>query len=91
MMDSPKDKAKAKAGLAALRSSNVEIRTPTSPQVHAKIMVVDAEKLFLGSQNVEDAPAEERRELGIIFTDPFVREQVSTVFERDWGYAPVAR
>jgi cardiolipin synthase len=91
LMDKPSGKQKAQAGLAAMRSSSIDVRSPQGPRVHAKLMIVDGERVFMGSQNVEDAPGEMRRELGMIFAEPSITDQVSSVFERDWGGAPSIR
>jgi phosphatidylserine/phosphatidylglycerophosphate/cardiolipin synthase-like enzyme len=91
-MDKPSVKQKAQAGIAALlRTGGLEVRIPQGPRVHAKLMIVDGARVFLGGQNVEDAPGEFRRELDIIFAAPEITEQVSSVFERDWASAPPAR
>src|SRR5207248_11169164 len=70
---------------SAVGGDKVEVRAPRKPISHAKAMVVDGERVFLGSENVEDAPKLRRRELGIIFADPTIAARLTSVFERDWA------
>jgi phosphatidylserine/phosphatidylglycerophosphate/cardiolipin synthase-like enzyme len=66
------------------RGHRFDFRTPDQPRIHAKVMIADGTDVFLGSENVEDSPGERRRELGIIFADPSISAQLSSVFEQDW-------
>jgi phosphatidylserine/phosphatidylglycerophosphate/cardiolipin synthase-like enzyme len=71
--------------LQAVRSGQLQVHIPRSPRVHAKVLLVDGATLFLGSENVQDAPRERRRELGMIFEEPTIAERIQATFERDWA------
>jgi phosphatidylserine/phosphatidylglycerophosphate/cardiolipin synthase-like enzyme len=71
--------------LQAIRSGQLQVHIPRSPRVHAKVLLADGETLFLGSENVQDAPRERRRELGVIFDEPTIAERIQATFERDWA------
>jgi phosphatidylserine/phosphatidylglycerophosphate/cardiolipin synthase-like enzyme len=87
----PKDRAAAKLD-DVLRGGNFELEIPRAPKVHAKVIIVDGTRVFLGSENVEDSPKERRREVGMIFEDGTITSRLLAVFERDWADAgPVSR
>lgn len=80
----PKDRT-LESLLQAERSGALEIRIPRRPRVHAKVMIVDGASVFLGSENVQDAPRAGRRELGITFQSPDLETAIAAVFEKDWA------
>jgi cardiolipin synthase len=69
----------------SLRGVPMQVRVSNGPRVHAKVMVIDGSKVFLGSENIEDNTGEQRREIGIIFDDPGIAGQIMQVFNQDWG------
>jgi cardiolipin synthase len=79
----PKDRTVIKLD-DLLRDGNFDLEVPRTPRVHAKIMIVDGTQVFLGSENVEDAPKERRREVGMIFQDGSILSRLQGVFDRDW-------
>jgi phosphatidylserine/phosphatidylglycerophosphate/cardiolipin synthase-like enzyme len=82
-------KERSTIGFAELtRGGKFDIRTPPRPRVHAALMIVDGNNVFLGSENIDDSPAEQRRGLGIMFAEPSIAARLSTVFEQDWQSSP---
>ena len=71
--------------MQAIRSGHLQVRIPTSPRVHAKVMLVDGTSVFLGSENVQDASRERRRELGAVFQEPSIAARIQDTFDRDWS------
>jgi phosphatidylserine/phosphatidylglycerophosphate/cardiolipin synthase-like enzyme len=69
----------------AIRRRQIEVRVPRDLGIHAKMMLVDGATVYLGSENVEDAVGERRRELGVIFGDAAVAGRLREVFEGDWA------
>ena len=61
-------------------------------RVHAKLLIVDAERALVGSMNIDRSAFDLRRELGITVDDPAVVARLKAVFEEDWAqshpYAP---
>ena len=54
------------------------------PYLHGKIIIVDNEKMFLGSQNLTKNSLENNREVGIILTTaPEIIARISALFEKD--------
>ena len=79
--------------LAALAKGSVEARAMPSPSTasvpyeHAKMMIADGTKAFIGSINFSTASTTNARELGIFFDDPGAIAMISRAFEDDWSNA----
>lgn len=54
------------------------------PYMHAKMIVVDDKKAYVGSVNYSDGSMDLNRELGIIFTDQNIITQLNNQFASDW-------
>ncbi len=59
--------------------------------IHAKVIVADGTRAFVGSQNFSDASLNYNRELGIITTDPALVRPLVTTLESDFGGATAFR
>ncbi|MGA7420666.1 MAG: phospholipase D-like domain-containing protein [Acidimicrobiales bacterium] len=57
--------------------------------VHAKMIWVDGQRVFLGSENLSTASLAWNRELGLISTDPAIVRATEQTFERDAAEAPI--
>jgi phosphatidylserine/phosphatidylglycerophosphate/cardiolipin synthase-like enzyme len=79
--------------LAQLRAGGVNARampappSPDLPYMHAKMMLADGDKAFIGSVNFSTASTTDARELGIFFQDPSSIKMISDAFETDWSKA----
>jgi phosphatidylserine/phosphatidylglycerophosphate/cardiolipin synthase-like enzyme len=79
--------------LATLAQGGVEARampapsTATIPYEHAKMMLADGARAFVGSVNFSTASTTNARELGIFFDDPGAIAMISRAFEQDWAHA----
>jgi cardiolipin synthase A/B len=51
---------------------------------HGKIVLVDGERVYLGTQNLDGPAFDLRRELGLIVQEPAVVHGIVDVFEADW-------
>ncbi|HMG36352.1 MAG TPA: phospholipase D-like domain-containing protein [Blastocatellia bacterium] len=67
--------------------SNFQIRTLARFRLHAKCIVVDNTRFFVGSQNLRSQSLDERREVGIIVEDEATSRKISRVFDEDWEKA----
>jgi phosphatidylserine/phosphatidylglycerophosphate/cardiolipin synthase-like enzyme len=80
--------------LDALDKAGAQIRTyaqTASLYIHAKVIVADASKAFLGSENFSSASLTKNRELGIILSDAGVIESLQTTLASDFaGGTPFA-
>lgn len=55
------------------------------PYIHAKMIVVDNEQFYIGSQNFSFNSLNYAREVGVILKDPSTAQKINTVFEKDWS------
>jgi phosphatidylserine/phosphatidylglycerophosphate/cardiolipin synthase-like enzyme len=69
----------------AVRRHLVQIRVPHDLGIHAKVMIVDDQTVYFGSENIENATGDHRRELGVIFQDESIAGRLRAVFEGDWA------
>ena len=72
------------AEVAALAASGVDIRLSSSLYIHAKLIVADGERAFVGSQNLSATSLDQNRELGIIVDDPVNLSRLARTFEIDF-------
>lgn len=52
------------------------------PYIHAKMMLIDNQILYLGSINFSANSMDNNRELGILLTDPWIIQQFVTIFSQ---------
>jgi phosphatidylserine/phosphatidylglycerophosphate/cardiolipin synthase-like enzyme len=78
-----------------LRSGGVDAKmmpspaTPDHPYIHAKMLVVDDRRAYLGSINFSTNSTTRARELGIVTTDQTALAGLGADFEKDWAVAVV--
>lgn len=84
-------KERAKAGveiriLGKLEKKDLTALVEKYPgKLHARVIIADGRKAFVGSQSLRRLELDDRREVGVIFTDPGVVKQLVSVFESDWS------
>lgn len=71
--------------LRRLRAGGVEVRFVPSPYMHAKLILVDRTRAFVGSENFSATSLDENREVGLLVADPAAVETLVQTFERDWA------
>jgi cardiolipin synthase len=76
-----------KTALQELTSAGVQVRTISSPYMHAKMILSDDNKAYIGSINFSTQSIDENRELGIIFIQADDLQTLNTTFETDWARA----
>jgi phosphatidylserine/phosphatidylglycerophosphate/cardiolipin synthase-like enzyme len=72
-------------GISILQSGGVQVREDTRLYMHAKIIIVDGSKAFVGSENISTQSLDQNRELGIIVSDSNVLNRLQSTFQMDWG------
>jgi cardiolipin synthase len=72
-------------GIAAIKQGGVQVREDPRLYMHAKIIVVDGQKAFVGSENISTQSLDQNRELGIIVSDAGVLHTLGQTFGQDWG------
>lgn len=76
-----------------LNSKNIETKmmpgpsTAQQPYIHAKSIIVDGERTYVGSVNFSRNSLDYAREVGIIFKNVKSAQQIQDVFEQDWKNA----
>ena len=78
---SPDTDVKANAILGELVDAGVEVRLMSSLYIHAKAIVVDGQRAFVGSENFTATSLDENREIGLITSDPVVVARLTSTFE----------
>lgn len=68
-----------------LASGGVEVKTISSPYMHAKMILIDDTKAYVGSINLSGQSMDENRELGIILTQRDSIQTINSTFESDWN------
>ena len=75
--------------LQQLSDCGVQVKTISSPYMHAKMIVQDNRKAYIGSINFSTQSMDRNREVGIIFTEPESIQTLEATFEKDWQKAVV--
>ncbi len=73
------------AGINTINHSGIQIEEDSHLYMHAKIIIVDGQKAFLGSENISTASLESNRELGILVSDQNVLNTLQQTFQQDWS------
>ena len=76
-----------KKNVEKLLSQNIEVKTLSSPYVHAKLILSDEKKAYIGSVNLTTQSMDENREVGIIVAQPDIIGQLVQDYESDWEKA----
>lgn len=79
-----------KQAFTTLTKSGVMVRTyaPSATlYIHAKVVIADSSRLFVGSENFSSNSMTKNRELGIITNNTSVVQGIEIVFSKDWQNA----
>jgi cardiolipin synthase A/B len=76
-----------KKALTQLKNSGIYVKTLSSPYVHAKLILVDNIKAYIGSINLSSQSMDENRELGIMISADDNINLLSSTFLTDWNKA----
>jgi cardiolipin synthase A/B len=68
-----------------LIDQEIEIRNLPGLYEHAKLIVVDDQRAFIGSQNFTATSMDQNRELGILVNDPALLSRLDRTFESDFS------
>jgi phosphatidylserine/phosphatidylglycerophosphate/cardiolipin synthase-like enzyme len=72
-------------GIATIKQGGVQVREDSRLYMHAKIMIIDGQKAFVGSENISSQSLDRNREIGIIVSDSHVLQVLQQTFQNDWG------
>jgi cardiolipin synthase A/B len=72
-------------GIATIKQAGVQVKEDPQLYMHAKIIIVDGQQAFVGSENISPASLDQNRELGVIVSDQNVLNTLQQTFQQDWG------
>ena len=72
-------------GINTIKQGGVQVKEDPHLYMHAKIIVVDGRKAFVGSENISTQSLDKNRELGIIVADSGVLNTLQQTFQQDWS------
>ncbi len=73
------------SGIRAISQAGIQVEEDPHLYMHAKIIIVDGQKAFVGSENISTASLEQNRELGILVSDQNVLSTLQQTFQQDWS------
>jgi phosphatidylserine/phosphatidylglycerophosphate/cardiolipin synthase-like enzyme len=68
------------------KDNGIAVR-PLGRRLHARAIVRDGTRAFVGSQSLRDVELDSRREVGLVISNPAVTRRLMQVFEQDWKEA----
>jgi phosphatidylserine/phosphatidylglycerophosphate/cardiolipin synthase-like enzyme len=74
-----------KASLDWLKANGVLVKTLSTPDMHAKAMIVDGARAYVGSVNFTAASLDKNREIGVITDTPATLTRLSTTIAADYA------
>jgi len=72
-------------GINLIKQGGVQVKEDPRLYMHAKIIVVDGRRAFVGSENISAQSLDQNRELGIVIADGGVLSVLQQTFQQDWG------
>jgi cardiolipin synthase len=78
------------AGISTIEQGHVQVKEDPQLYMHAKIIIVDGQKAFVGSENISSASLDSNRELGIIVSDQGALNTLQQTFQQDWNVSQAA-
>lgn len=76
------------ANIASLLRAGVAVRLLQQPYAHAKVILVDGVRAFVGSENFSATSLDHDREVGLLIRGPSL-VRIASVFAADWTCAAV--
>jgi cardiolipin synthase len=77
--------ADTQATMLRLKSRGAQVKTLASPDVHAKAIVVDGVRAYVGSVNLTAASMDKNREVGLITETAAVLDRLKATIEADFA------
>lgn len=73
--------------LVQLQQNGVEVKTLKSPYIHAKLILIDGAKAYIGSVNLTTQSMDSNREVGILISQQNILTELHQDFAADWEAA----
>jgi len=71
-------------GISTIKQAGVQVKEDPELYMHAKIIIIDGQEAFVGSENISAASLDHNRELGLIVSDQNVLNTLQQTFQQDW-------
>ncbi len=68
-----------------LRSNHVSVRADSQLYMHAKLIIVDGTKAFVGSENFSSTSLDKNRELGLLIAETSIIQSLENTFMSDYA------
>jgi phosphatidylserine/phosphatidylglycerophosphate/cardiolipin synthase-like enzyme len=65
-------------------SDPIDVRPLRTMRLHARVIVRDGSRAFVGSQSLRRPELDQRREVGLLISNVSVARKLQAVFEQDW-------
>lgn len=85
VMSTPEPEETTYEGLTELTGGGVGVRLVDSPYIHAKSILADGRRAYVGSINFTATSMDQNRELGILTTDRKALRGLAAAFASDWA------
>jgi phosphatidylserine/phosphatidylglycerophosphate/cardiolipin synthase-like enzyme len=79
-----------KDGIMTIKQGGIQVKEDTKLYMHAKVIVADSQKAFVGSENISGASLDRNRELGLLIADTQALETLQQTFQQDWKTSQAA-
>lgn len=73
-----------RAAIVQLYNAGVQVRTISSPYIHAKLILIDTSQAYTGSINLSTQSLDKNREIGIVYSQYDLIQALISDFESDW-------
>ena len=74
-----------KQSLEKLKAAGVDVRTESTPYIHAKLIIVDGEKAYVGSINLSTQSMDRNREVGIVLGEQDIVQSLQATYQQDFA------
>lgn len=81
------DNPSSNSDVPKLTQAGIQVRYSETLYMHAKMIVADGSRAFVGSENFSGTSLDGNRELGVLVADPVALAQLKGTFASDWGSA----
>ncbi len=76
-----------KTWAATFKGAGIEVKSMMNPDLHAKAIVIDGARAYLGSINFTTTSLYNNREVGLLFDDADQIAKVAATLDKDWAAA----
>jgi phosphatidylserine/phosphatidylglycerophosphate/cardiolipin synthase-like enzyme len=73
------------SGIAAIKAGGAQVKEDPQLYMHAKMMVADGTRAYVGSENFSSQSLDNNRELGLLMSDQNVLSTLEQTFQSDWS------